>query len=155
MKKKCSVLRVILILDFLSAVLLFSILVYGIWCTNAPAHVNILFPEGTQFLQETDTHQGLFRQKGKTIIVAQIPADSVQIFGAYLAQEGFWDPSPYDEAKRKLELIPEADMALKSDNILWTYQDEALAFIEKPFSDFFAAIYDLETGLFCFIEYDE
>ena len=70
-------------------------------------------------------------------------------------EEDFWDGSPYDEPHKKLEIIPEAKLALASENILWTYRDEAVAFVEEPYSDCFAAIYDLETGLLCCIEYDE
>ena len=154
MKKKCSMLCVVLILNLLSSILIFAFLIYGIWCTNSPSHVNIQFPQGTQFLQETDTHRGVFRRKGITIIVAQIPTDSIQIFGTYLKREGFWDGYPYAEPRQRLEIIAETKIALESDNILWTYRDEAIALIEEPYSDYFAAIYDLETGLLCCIEHD-
>ncbi len=52
-------------------------------------------------------------------------------------------------------MIPEAKTALESDNILWTYQDEAFALIEESYSDYFVAVYDLESGLLCCVEYDE
>ncbi len=137
------------------AFLVCAFLVYGIWYTNAPARVKILFPEETQFLRETDTHQGFFRRRGIAMTVAQIPTEQRYAFEAYLAGEGFWNSYPYDEARQKLELIPEAESALKEECVLWTYQDEALALIEEAFSDFFAAVYDLETGIFYCVEYDE
>ena len=61
----------------------------------------------------------------------------------------------YSVLKKLLENIEAAADALDSANTLYTYQDEAIAFVEEPFSDWFAAIFDLETGLFCYIEYDE
>ncbi len=131
-----------------------AFLVYGIWYTNASVHVKFLFPEETQFLRETDTHSGFFRRRGVAMAVAQIPADHRSRFEAYLKEEGFWSSYPYDEARQKLELIPEAEAALKEECVLWTYQDEALALIEEAFSDYFAAVYNFETGLFCCIEYD-
>lgn len=139
----------------LPVVLVCAFLVYGIWYTNASVHVKILFPEGTQFIRETDTHSGFFRRSGVAMTVTQIPADHRGEFETYLKEAGFWSSYPYDEARQKLELIPEAGAALKEERVLWTYQDEALALVEEAFSDGFAAVYDFETGLFCCIEYDE
>ncbi len=128
--------------------------VYGVWTMNMPFDWKVPFPDGTQIIQQTDTHKGLFRSEGVAIVVAQIPRESVQTFGDALVAEGFWTASPHAEAQKKLGLIPAATPALKSDNILWTYRDEAFALIEEPFSDCFAAIFDLDTGLLCCVEYD-
>ena len=46
------------------------------------------------------------------------------------------------------------DVSLATDYGKVTYQDEAVAFIEEAYSDWFTAIYDLDTGLFCYIECD-
>lgn len=154
-RRKHSILRVVLILDFLCALLFFAFFVYAFWTASAPSHVNVPFPDGTQILQETDTHQGFFRRRGAAITVVQIPTDSVQAFGKCLIAEGFWEGYPYDEPLQRLKVIAEAKIALESDNVLWTYQDEAIALIEEPYSDYFVAIFDLETGIFCYIEYDE
>lgn len=153
-KRINHLLRMVLILDFLCALLFFVFLVYAFWSMNAPSHVNVPFPNGTQILQKTDTHQGFFRRHGTAITVAQIPTESVQRFGNRLIEEDFWEGYPYDEPRQRLETIAEAKIALESDNILWTYRDEAIALIEEPYSDYFAAIYDLETGLLCCIEHD-
>lgn len=154
-KKKDCMLRVVLLLDFLCVLLFFVVCVYVVWNVNYPAHVNVPFPEGTKIVRKTDTHQVFFRTNGTAITVAQIPQESVQSFGNRLIGVGFWDGYPYDEPYQRLEMIPEAKVALKSENILWTYEDDAFALIEESYSDYFAAIYDLETGILCCIEYDE
>lgn len=146
---------VVLILDVLCVLLFFAFLMYAFWSMNAPSHVNVPFPNGTQILQKTDTHQGFFRGQGTAITVAQIPTEFVQRFGNRLIEEGFWEGYPYDEPRQRLETIAEAKVALGSDNILWTYRDEAIALIEEPYSDYFAVVYDLKTGILCCIEYDE
>lgn len=153
--KKDNMLRAVLLMDFLCVLLFFVVCVYVVWNANSPAHVNVPFPEGTQIIRKTDTHQGFFRRQGTAITVVQIPAESAQAFGNRLIGAGFWDGYPYDEPYQRLELIPEAKAALKSDHILWTYEDDAFALIEESYSDYFAAVYDLETGLLCCIEYDE
>lgn len=124
------------------------------WTSTTPSHVNVVFPSGTQIIQQSDTHRGFFRSEGVAIVVAQIPRESVQTFGDALVAEGFWTAPPHAEAQEKLGFIPAATLALKSDNILWTYRDEAFALIEEPFSDCFTAIFDLDTGLLCCVEYD-
>lgn len=154
-KRKNSPFRIILIIIALAFCLPLAFEMYAIWSMNAPSHINVVFPYGTQIIRETDTHRGFFRRKGTAITVAQIPQDSVQAFGNRLMEENFWEGSPYSEPHKKLEIIPEAMPVLKSENILWTYRDEAVAFIEEPYSDYFAAVYDLKTGLLCCIEYDE
>ena len=58
-------------------------------------------------------------------------------------------------APELLENIDAAADILEAENALYAYEDGAIAFVEEPFSDWFAAIYDLDTGLLCYIEYDE
>ncbi len=113
------------------------------------------FPEGTQIIQQTDTHQGLFRRKGITVVVVQIPEPYIQAFGDKLRNKEFISGHLVGEA---LELLCTVEMArdiLDSENTLYTFDDGAIAFVEEPFSEWEAAVYDLETGLFCCIEYDE
>ncbi len=154
-KKKGNILRVVLLLAFLCVFSVFTLLMYVFWSMNAPSHVNVSLPYGTQILQKIDTHQGFFRRQGIAITVAQIPEDSVQTFGDRLIEEGFWEGYPYDEPRRRLEIIAEAKNTSESDVVLWTYRDEAVALVEEPYSDYFVAVYDLETGLLCCLEYDE
>ena len=154
-RRKGDMPRLVIIYVYICFFLLIAFEVYGVWSMNSPSDVNVVFPPGTQILQETDTHRGFFRRKGTAITVALIPLDSVQTFGNHLIKEDFWKGTPYDEPRKKLEIIPEAKIALESENTLWIYRDEAFAFVEEPFSDWFAAIYDLDTGLLCYMEYDE
>ena len=154
-KKKDYVLRVVLLLDFLCVLFYFSVFVYGVWTMNMAFERKVPFPEGTQIIQKNDTHQGIFRGQGVAVVVAKIPEDHIQSFGDRLRREHYSSGRPYGMAPELLGDIEAAKEILDSENTLYTYHDEAIALIEEPFSDWFTAIYDLETGLFCFMEYDE
>lgn len=132
----------------------FFVAVFGIWSTNSPSNLGIYFPEGTQIIEQTDTHKGLFRKEGVAIVVAQLPQGKIQTFGQQLQDEGFVKFPPLDHVREVLERVEAAAPILQTDRALWTCRDEALAFVEEPFSDYFAAAYDLETGLCCCVEYD-
>lgn len=155
MRKRLGILLMVLLLTLFTVLPPCAFLVYGIWSTSVHPNSIVPFPEGTQILRETDTHQGFFRSKGITVIVAQIPDPYIQAFGNRLRGEWFSDGPPIDRARDLLAAIEETKDILDSPNTLFNYEDEALAFVEEPFSDCSAAIYDLETGLFCFVEYDE
>lgn len=144
------------VLSMLIFGLLFSsVLVYGVWTTNMTFDWKVPFPEGTQILQKSDTHQGIFRRKGIAVMVAKIPESHIQSYGDRLRKWDFSSGRPIGLAPELLGSIEAAADILDSPNTLYTFQDEAIALVEEPFSDWFAAIYDLDTGLFCYIEYDE
>ena len=144
------------VLSMLIFGLLFSaVLVYGVWTTNMTFDWKVPFPEGTRIIQKSDTHQGIFRRKGLAVMVAKIPESHIQSYGDRLRKWDFSSGYPIGLAPELLENIEAAADALDSANTLYTYPDGAIAFVEDPFSDWFAAIFDLETGLFCYIEYDE
>ncbi|MBE6972858.1 MAG: hypothetical protein E7440_03130 [Ruminococcaceae bacterium] len=155
MRKRLGVLLIILLLTLFTVLPPCAFLVYGIWSTSVHPNSIVPFPEGTQILRETDNHQGFFRSKGIAVIVAQIPEDYIQAFGNRLKEEWFSAGPPIGRARDLLATIEETKDILDSPNTLFNYEDEALAFLEEPFSDCSTAIYDLETGLFCFLEYDE
>lgn len=64
MMKKC-IFSVLLIMAavFLVVVPFGTFLVYGIWSTNQPPDWGKPFPEGTQIIRQTDTHQVFFAGK--------------------------------------------------------------------------------------------
>jgi len=151
------------ILSFLTvALVLFSpllffgaFLMYGIWTTNLPPNWGEPFPEGTKIIQHTDTHQGIFRRKGITILVAQIPERHIQTFSNRLWNEEFLSGHLAGKSLELLSTVEAAKDILDSENTMYIFDDGALAFVEEPFSEWEAAIYDLETGLYCCLEYDE
>lgn len=132
----------------------FFIAIFGIWSMNSPSNLGVYFPEGTQLIEQTDTHQGLFRKEGIAIVVAQIPDEKMQSFGQQLQDEGFIEFLPLDHVQEVIKNVEAAAPILEAEHVLWTYRDEAVAFVEEPFSDYFAAAYDLETGICCCVEYD-
>ena len=155
MKNRIFSFVLMMIVGFWPVLLLGAFLVYGIWSTSVYPNSIVPFPEGTQILRQTDTHQGFFRSKGIAVVVAQIPEKYILAFANRLRAEEFSSGPPAGPAYELLATIEEAKDILNSSNTLFNYEDEALAFVEEPFSDCSTAIYDLETGLFCFIEYDE
>ena len=147
---------VLIFLFVLLPLLLFcGILVYGIWTTNLPPNWGTPFPEGTQTIQQTDTHQGVFRRKGIRVVVAQVPETCIQQFGDRLRDEGFISGRPLGLTREQLDAIETARDILGAPNTLYNFDDGAIAFIEEPCSDWAVAMYDLDTGLFVCMEYDE
>lgn len=142
-------------LAFFNLLLFCAFLVYGVWSTNQPPNWGEPFPEGTQIIHQTDTHQGVFRRAGVTVLVAQIPERHVQTFGNRLRNEDFRSGNLMGESWELLCTIEAAQDILDSENTLYNFDDGAIAFVEEPFSEWEAAIYDLETGLYCCLEYDE
>ena len=129
--------------------------VYGVWTTNLPPYWGTPFPEGTQITHETDTHQGTFRRKGIRVVIAQVPETYIQQFGNRLRDEGFISGRPLGLAREQLDTIETARDILGAPNTLYNFDDGAIAFIEEPCSDWAVAVYDLDTGLFICMEYDE
>lgn len=125
-----------------------------VWSNNTPSTLGVSLPEGTKIIEQTDTHKGLFRKKGVAVSVVQIPLESRYEFEQLLVEANFWDgPIGYDVSV-EMEGMEEIATLLKAENILWTYRDEAIAFAEEPFSDYFIAVYDVETGICGCVEYD-
>ena len=145
---------------FMFAILLFNLsffvfLVYGVWAFNMGFDWKAPFPAGTQILQKSDTHRGLFRTKGTAVIVAKIPEQHIQAYGNKLRRMDFSSGRPLGLAPDLLTRIEAATDILNAKNTLYTYRDEAVALFEEPFSDWLAVIFDLDTGLLCCLEYDE
>lgn len=128
---------------------------FVVWASNSPSELGIAFPEGTKILEESDTHHGLFRRKGIAIVVAQIPLEERQDFGRKLHDNGaIATRSVPDDIQDLLEDVEVAAPVLESGNLLRDFRDEAIAFAEEMFSDYFAVVYDLDSGICCCIEYD-
>ena len=125
------------------------------WVETRPTTLPVDFPEGTQIIEKIDTHQGLFREKGVTAVVAQIPPENRQPFAQQLREADFSESSLSYVACEALETLESAAPLLEAERVLWTFHDDTLVFTGEPFSDYFAAAYDEETGLCCYVEYDE
>jgi len=155
-KRISPIVLVILVPSFLNLMLFCAFLIYGVWSTNQPPDWGKPFPEGTQIIHQTDTHQGFFRRKGVAVRVVQVPEDCIRAFGNRLRAEGFTSGHySVDWALEELETIDLAKDILESKYTIHNFDDGAIAFIEEPCSDWEVAVYDLVTGLYCCIEYDE
>lgn len=132
-----------------------TFLIYGIWSTNQPSNWGKPFPEGTQIIRQTDTHKGILRRKGIRVEVVRIPEQHIQEFGDRLRSKGFIPALPGERFGRLLSTIETAEIDFHSWTVLSNFGDGAVAFIEEPCSDWEEAVFDLETGMFYCIEYDE
>lgn len=153
MKKKCISAPALVTLAV--GFLFFGVLMYGIWTTKWPPSWGKPFPEGTQIIQQTDTHQGFFRWKGLRVEVVRIPEQHIQEFGDRLRREGFIPARPGEQFEEFLNTVETAEGNFDSWDVLSNFSDGSIAFIEEPCSDWERAAYDLKTGIFCIIEYDE
>ncbi len=86
--------------------------------------------------------------------VSQIQEDCMLEFEKTLRDKGFSVGPPVGSAYNLLATVEVTGDFLDSRRTMVTYEDEALALVEEPFSDCSAAIYDMDTGLFCHVEYD-
>ena len=134
---------------------LVSFLIYGSWSFNRGFDWKVPFPEGTQIIQKSDTHRGLFRTKGTAVIVAKIPEQHIREYAMKLRRLDFAAGKSSGMVAELLANVEAARRVIGAPNTLYTYEDEAHAFVEEPFSDWLAVIFDLDTGLLCCLEYDE
>lgn len=159
MKKRLSLMLALVIcpLTFflLTLFLLFGFFAYGSWSYNRSFDQKVPFPEGTQIIQKSDTHRGLFRTKGTAVIIAKIPEQHIREYAMELRRLDFASGKSSGMATELLVNVEAARRVIGAPNTLYTYQDEAHAFLEEPFSDWLAVIFDLDSGLLCCLEYDE
>lgn len=133
-----------------------SAILYICWNANAPSSIGISLPPGTQILQQTDSHTGFFRTKGVAIMVAQVPPEHTDEFARCLQSRGFdycWGGLT-NSTRERLKGISNIEPILESTNALVLYRGETIAFIDELWSDYFTAVFDLDSGLLCCVEYD-
>ena len=140
---------------FLPAIFLIVFILWGVRDTNAPTTPGVSLPVGSQVLQVTDTHTGFFRTTGVAAVLIQVPPEQCGLFADYLLTEGFVE-SPYGEFGRgKLDSAGwVVDEFGQPDEVLWFFEDNTIAFTGEPFSDYYAAAFDMDSGLFCAVEFD-
>lgn len=140
----------------LPTILLWGTILYAIWCMQAPPSFGP-FPPNTEILQQTDTHKGLFRTKGTYVVVAQIAPEHIDSFVDQLMNHGVsWGFSP-DTARELLAPADNIDILFEPEKhrgVLWTLEDGTIAFTGEPFSDYYVAAFDMDSGLFCAVEFD-
>ncbi len=129
---------------------------YIVWGSSAPVELDIPFPEGTEIVEQRDTHKGLFRTEGTAVTIAIIPQEHRDEFSEKLQECGFSLGQPSDEANALLRAAehPGVDDARFSSWVLWTYQRAQVNTSSEPIPDSFTAIYDPDTGVCCCVEYD-
>lgn len=140
---------------FLPAILLCYVCIYAVWCTNAPPSFGD-FPPNTEILQQTDTHKGFFRSKGTYVVVAQISPEYIYSFSKQLADHGITSEFYADTARELLAPADNIDVLfdpVKRHGVLWKLEIDGFPAPGEPF-DYYAAAFDLDSGLFCAVEVD-
>ncbi len=124
--------------------------------STAPEKLDVPFPEGTEILEQWDTHEGLLRTKGTAVVVARIPQEHRIDFLTALRSEELSTGWPSEEAKDLFRFAehPGVSDAVHSEYRFWTYRRSRVNFSSGPIRDGFAAIYDPLSGILCCVEYD-
>lgn len=151
-------------MSLISAVLVFVLVhfwplflgVYIIWHSTAPEKLDIPFPEGTEVLEQWDTHKDLFRTEGTAVNVVRIPQDQRVSFYWQLRDAGFSVETPSIATLEQISTAKHPDVAssVSSQSVVWLYRFSGFEFVVSPFPDCFAAIYDPSSGVCCCVEYD-
>lgn len=110
------------------------------------------FPEGTPYTG-TNTHGG-FLGDGVTILVAQIPPESSQDFVQVLWEKGFTDAPVPEDIRKKVASAPDTNIISEVSNGLWWFQDESPEGMRGRYANYTLHMYDLDTCIYYYIEYD-
>ena len=156
MKTFCKI-KGFVFLALLPIFLVGGFFVYAIWNANSPSTIGVPLPPDTQILKQTDTHSGFFRTKGTAVLIAQIPSTKIDFFADQLLTVGVSPYFPDDVAHEKLAPAGNIDSLFepgKQRGICWEFRTETTIFVDEDGSDYFAAAFDLNTGLLYCVEVD-
>lgn len=125
------------------------------WDSHVESPVDYLFPEGTQIIEERDSHGG-FHGDGVAFLSAQIPVESSQGFAQLLREKGFTNVPISEELQDQLRGCSETCMAADIPNCLWWFQDESPKSNGSRdwFINYTLHLYDLDTSIYYYIEFD-
>jgi len=111
-----------------------------------------LFPEGTQVIEESDSHE--FRD-GTALTVVRIPQETSENFAQELQRQNFVETPITESVQWALTGVPEAEASLKVTNGLWYFSDDTPEqFRGEQYHNYTFMIYDLDTAICYYIEYD-
>ena len=120
--------------------------------THVRIPIDYLFPGGTQIIDESDSHE--FRD-GTALAVARIPQESSENFAQELQRQNFVETPIAEDVQWALTGVPEAETSLKVTNGLWYFSDDTPEqFRGKQYHNYTFMIYDLDTAICYYIEYD-
>lgn len=114
--------------------------------------INYLRPEGFQIIEMSDTHE--FRD-GTTFVAAYIPPEASEAFAQKLQGRNFVETPITEDVIWELSGVSEAEATLNVVNGLWHFKDDTPEqFLGERCYDYTVMIYDLDTGIFYYIESD-
>lgn len=123
------------------------------WDSHVGSPVDYLFPEGTQIIEERDSHGG-FHGDGVAFLSAQIPPEASQDFAFLLQERNFTDLAVPEDIQYQLRIDPETCIAADIPNCLWWFEDESPADCLGEYTNYTFHAYDLDNGIYYYIEFD-
>ena len=124
----------------------------GSWYNSRDFDRYFSFLEGTEY-KHTDSHGG-FLGDGVTMIVAQIPEEASPEFIQLLWEKGFTDTPVPEDIQYQLRIDPETCMAADISHSLWWFEDESPADCLGEYTNYTFHAYDLDNGIYYYIEFD-
>ena len=113
-----------------------------------------LLPDGAQIIEQRDSHGG-FLGDGVSFMSVQIPLKDSAEFVQQLKEKGFTDAPVPEDIRGKVSGDKETCEAADIAHALWWFRDDSpddvclLCYTNYTFQ-----IYDLNTGIYYYIEYD-
>lgn len=124
------------------------------WDSHVGSPVDYLFPEGTQIIEERDSHGG-FHGDGVAFLSAQIPPEASQDFALLLQERNFTDLAVPEDIQYQLRIDPETCIAADISNSLWWFEDESPDDCLGEYTNYTFHAYDLDNGIYYYyIEFD-
>lgn len=123
------------------------------WNDHGGAPMDHLFPDGTQLIEQCDSHGG-FHGDGVAFLAVQIPPGTSAEFASLLQESGFTDMPLPEDIQYKLRIDPETCMAADIPNSLWWFEDQSPADCLGKYTNYTFHAYDPDNAVYYFIESD-
>ncbi len=131
-----------------------SLLVRSSEETHVSSPVSRLLPDGAQIIEERDSHGG-FHGDGVSFLSVQIPMKDSAEFVQQLKEKGFTDAPVPEDIRGKLSGDKETCAAANIAHALWWFRDDSPDDVCLfCYTNYTFQIYDLNTGIYYYIEYD-
>ena len=140
-------------ISFILFILLVGWVVAHIDLESSAGPAYALFPDGYQIIEKRDSHGG-FHGDGVAFLAVQIPEESSQDFARLLQEENFTDSELPEPIQSQLRTDSETCMASDILNAFWLFEDESPEGNHGMYTNYILHIYDLDTGIYYYMEYD-
>ncbi|MBQ2830872.1 MAG: hypothetical protein IJF15_07670 [Oscillospiraceae bacterium] len=114
----------------------------------------IFFPETAQIIEQRDSHGG-FLGDGVSFMSVQIPLKDSAEFVQQLKENGFTDEPVPESIRKKVRGDEETCAAADIAHAIWWFRNDHVDSVSPSvYTNYTFRVYDLNTGIYYFIEYD-